>query len=156
MRRQLRLGPGSGHSVWPGMGFPQLRCLPRVPHASHCCCKQVDVSQTIARHVSQGLQHDLPFIVKQAAAPARLQYIEEPVADPAAELAVFHAATGLPTALDESVDEGDALRWPAHSNENHRPANSVSYLGSSSLLGFSRHQAHGCSGGVGASPSTSE
>jgi Enolase C-terminal domain-like len=44
-----------------------------------------------------------------AAAPARLQYVEEPVADPAADLAAFLSATGLPTALDESVDAGEAL-----------------------------------------------
>ena len=47
-----------------------------------------------------------------AAAPARLQYVEEPVADPAADLAAFHSATGLPTALDESVDAGEAFENP--------------------------------------------
>lgn len=41
-----------------------------------------------------------------AAAPAQLQFVEEPVADAAMDLAAFHAATGIATALDESVDAG--------------------------------------------------
>lgn len=44
-----------------------------------------------------------------AAEDANLQFIEEPVADPLADLAAFHQATGLPVALDESVDAGEAL-----------------------------------------------
>jgi isochorismate synthase/2-succinyl-5-enolpyruvyl-6-hydroxy-3-cyclohexene-1-carboxylate synthase/2-succinyl-6-hydroxy-2,4-cyclohexadiene-1-carboxylate synthase/O-succinylbenzoate synthase len=40
-----------------------------------------------------------------------LQYIEEPVADPMADLSAFHCTTGVPVALDESVDE--ALRGRA-------------------------------------------
>ena len=31
--------------------------------------------------------------------------VEEPVADPMADLAAFHCTTGVPVALDESVDE---------------------------------------------------
>ena len=42
-----------------------------------------------------------------AVAPAGLHFVEEPLADPAADLAAFHAATGLPVALDESVDAGE-------------------------------------------------
>jgi len=37
-----------------------------------------------------------------AAAPARLEYVEEPTRD----VGAFFAATGMPVALDESVDEG--------------------------------------------------
>lgn len=40
-----------------------------------------------------------------------LQYVEEPVADPMADLAAFHCTTGVPVALDESVDEA-LLRAP--------------------------------------------
>ena len=42
-----------------------------------------------------------------AAEAASLEYIEEPVADVRADLAAFHQATGLPVALDESVDAGE-------------------------------------------------
>ena len=42
----------------------------------------------------------------QAAYSARLQFLEEPVSNPMAELAAFHAATGIPTALDESLNDG--------------------------------------------------
>ena len=41
----------------------------------------------------------------KAAAAARLQYIEEPVAC-TADLPAFYQRTGIPLALDESVDEG--------------------------------------------------
>ena len=40
-----------------------------------------------------------------AAAPARLEYVEEPTRH-AADVGAFFAATGVPVALDESVDEG--------------------------------------------------
>lgn len=43
----------------------------------------------------------------RAAAGAALEYVEEPTADPA-DLAELHRRTGLPLALDESVDEGEA------------------------------------------------
>ena len=42
----------------------------------------------------------------KAAAAAGLEYLEEPVATPA-DLAQFHRRTGIPLALDESVDEGE-------------------------------------------------
>jgi isochorismate synthase/2-succinyl-5-enolpyruvyl-6-hydroxy-3-cyclohexene-1-carboxylate synthase/2-succinyl-6-hydroxy-2,4-cyclohexadiene-1-carboxylate synthase/O-succinylbenzoate synthase len=41
-----------------------------------------------------------------AAAPARLQYVEEPVAGGADGAAAFFLATGVHTALDESIDQG--------------------------------------------------
>ena len=42
----------------------------------------------------------------KGAAAAGLEYVEEPVATPA-DLAQFHRRTGIPLALDESVDEGE-------------------------------------------------
>ena len=34
------------------------------------------------------------------------------MSNPTAELAAFHAATGIPTALDESLDEGTHMDCP--------------------------------------------
>lgn len=45
-----------------------------------------------------------------AVAPTGLEYVEEPLADPTFEaLAAFHRATGVHTALDESIDAGRYL-----------------------------------------------
>ena len=43
-----------------------------------------------------------------AAKTAGLQYLEEPTRDPA-DVGAFFAATGIPVALDESVDEGEQV-----------------------------------------------
>lgn len=45
----------------------------------------------------------------RAAAPAELQYLEEPVRS-VHDVAEFHRLTGIPVALDESVDEGGWAR----------------------------------------------
>ncbi len=49
-----------------------------------------------------------------AAEAAALEFIEEPVADVRADLAAFHQATGLPVALDESVDAGEGRSVLCH------------------------------------------
>jgi L-alanine-DL-glutamate epimerase-like enolase superfamily enzyme len=49
----------------------------------------------------------------RAAAAAGLQYIEEPVRS-VHDLAEFHRLTGVPVALDETVDKGKSLSQCCH------------------------------------------
>jgi isochorismate synthase/2-succinyl-5-enolpyruvyl-6-hydroxy-3-cyclohexene-1-carboxylate synthase/2-succinyl-6-hydroxy-2,4-cyclohexadiene-1-carboxylate synthase/O-succinylbenzoate synthase len=61
------------------------------------------------------------------AAEFDLQYIEEPVASVENDLAAFHCTTGVPVALDESVDRAMHLAWRRyHEHDEHDSASKES------------------------------
>ena len=63
-----------------------------------------------------------------------LQYIEEPVGDVENDLAAFHCTTGVPVALDESVDAAMRRRVEKSSSENGSDASSKEILSVSQTL----------------------
>jgi L-alanine-DL-glutamate epimerase-like enolase superfamily enzyme len=70
----------------------------------------VGPSVELRADANRSWSRDAAIAFGRAVQTANLAFVEEPVAKPAADLAAFHAATAIPVALDESLDEGASLR----------------------------------------------